>query len=154
MVQLVDAGGAFVGSVPTARALALAREAGLDLVEVQPNAEPHPVCKIFDFKRHRYQSQQQARSSSAARSQMKDIRISVLVAQHDLDVKMEQIQRILSKGDSVKLTISCAKTAETPDAKSFFDSHLRSALETADVKVELGTQSVKEGIFVLSRRRK
>ncbi len=84
----------------------LADEAGLDLVEISPNAEP-PVCKIMDFGKYKYE--QQKRESEARKKQkiieVKEVKFRPNTDTHDYDVKMRNVFRFLENGDKVKITL-------------------------------------------------
>lgn len=88
------------------RALEMAVAAGLDLVEISPNAEP-PVCKIMDFGKYKYE--QQKREAEARRNQkiieIKEIKFRPGTDTHDYDVKMRSVNRFLEEGDKVKVTL-------------------------------------------------
>ncbi|PJE28562.1 translation initiation factor IF-3 [Pseudooceanicola marinus] len=105
-VRLIGAEGENVGVVPPARALAMAEEAGLDLVEISPNATP-PVCKIMDFGKFKYE--QQKRESEARKKQkiieVKEVKFRPNTDQHDYEVKMRNVIKFLEKGDKVKVTL-------------------------------------------------
>jgi translation initiation factor IF-3 len=105
-IRLIGADGENVGVVSPARALAMAEEAGLDLVEISPNAEP-PVCKIMDFGKYKYE--QQKREAEARRKQhiieIKEIKFRPGTDTHDYDVKMRSVMKFLSEGDKVKVTL-------------------------------------------------
>jgi len=105
-VRLIDETGEQVGIVKTRDALERAREAGLDLVEVSPNADP-PVCKILDFGKFKYEAQK--RKSEARKKQkiieVKEIKFRPNIEQHDYDVKMRAMRRFLEEGDKVKVTL-------------------------------------------------
>ena len=79
---------------------------GLDLVEIQPNAEP-PVCKILDYGKFKYQMQK--RASEARKKQkvieVKEIKLRPNIDSHDYDVKMRAVQKFLAAGDKVKITL-------------------------------------------------
>src|ERR671919_546890 len=92
-VRLVDEEGGMVGVVRLAEALQRAEEAGLDLVEVSPNASP-PVCKILDYGKFKYEAQKKA---NAARKKQKVIDVK--------EIKMRKIHEFLSDGDKVKVTL-------------------------------------------------
>lgn len=84
----------------------MAEEQQLDLVEIQPNAEP-PVCKIMDFGRYRYEEstrRKQARKSQS-RQQVKEIKFHAGVEEHDLQTKLKHIRGFLASGDKVKITL-------------------------------------------------
>ncbi|MEE8506910.1 MAG: translation initiation factor IF-3 [Kiloniellales bacterium] len=105
-VRLIDESGENVGVVSTADALDRADNAGLDLVEISPGAEP-PVCKILDYGRFKYQDQK--RKNEARKKQktvdVKEIKMRPNIDQHDYDVKMRAINRFIEEGDKVKVTM-------------------------------------------------
>ena len=105
-VRLVDENGNQVGVVPTRQALDMAREAGLDLVEVSPQAKP-PVCKILDYGKYKFQLQKKA--SEARKNQqivtVKEITIRPRTDDHDYDVKMKNARKFLERGDKVKFNL-------------------------------------------------
>ncbi len=105
-VRLVDEEGEMVGIVPLEDALERAIEAGLDLVEVSPNAEP-PVCKILDYGKVKYQEQK--KKSEARKKQktieVKEIKMRPNIDTHDYDFKMKAIRKFIGEGDKVKVTI-------------------------------------------------
>jgi translation initiation factor IF-3 len=92
--------------VHPAKAMDLATEAGLDLVEISPNATP-PVCKIMDFGKFKYE--QQKRESEARKKQktidVKEVKFRPNTDEHDYEVKMRNVTRFLEKGDKVKVTL-------------------------------------------------
>ena len=92
--------------VTPARALQMAEEAGLDLVEISPTAEP-PVCKIMDFGKYKYETQK--REAEARKKQkiieIKEIKFRPGTDTHDYDVKMRSVFKFLEEGDKVKVTL-------------------------------------------------
>jgi translation initiation factor IF-3 len=105
-IRLIGADGENVGVVTPARAMQMAEEAGLDLVEISPNAEP-PVCKIMDFGKFKYE--QQKREAEARKKQhiieIKEIKFRPGTDTHDYDVKMRSVLKFLEEGDKVKVTL-------------------------------------------------
>ena len=105
-IRLIGAEGENIGVVPPTRAMALAEEAGLDLVEISPNASP-PVCKIMDFGKFKYETQK--RESEARKKQktieVKEVKFRPNTDTHDYDVKMRNVFRFLEAGDKVKVTL-------------------------------------------------
>jgi translation initiation factor IF-3 len=96
-----------VGSVSTSEALRLAREAGLDLVEVAPTARP-PVCKIMDYGKWRYQQQKKVDKSraSARAGQLKELKLkTVKIGDHDLMIKINHAREFLKEGNKVQFTL-------------------------------------------------
>jgi translation initiation factor IF-3 len=96
-----------IGSTSTAEALRMAREAGLDLVEVAPTARP-PVCRIMDYGKWRYQQQKKedkSRASSRA-GQLKELKMrTVKIGDHDLKIKIEHAREFLKEGNKVQFTL-------------------------------------------------
>lgn len=105
-IRLIGADGENVGVVTPARAMAMAEEAGLDLVEISPNAEP-PVCKIMDFGKFKFE--QQKREAEARKKQkiieIKEIKFRPGTDEHDYQVKMRAVVKFLTEGDKVKVTL-------------------------------------------------
>lgn len=105
-IRLIGADGENVGVVTPARAMQMAEEAGLDLVEISPNAEP-PVCKIMDFGKFKYENQK--REAEARKKQhvieIKEIKFRPGTDTHDYDVKMRSVMKFLEEGDKVKVTL-------------------------------------------------
>ena len=105
-IRLIGADGENVGVVTPSRAMAMAEEAGLDLVEISPNAEP-PVCKIMDFGKFKYE--QQKREAEARKKQhiieIKEIKFRPGTDIHDYNVKMRSVLKFLGEGDKVKVTL-------------------------------------------------
>jgi len=105
-VRLINADGDNVGVKKTEDARALAKEAGLDLVEVSPNADP-PVCKILDYGKFKYEAQKKANQNRKKQKtqDIKEIKMRPGIDTHDYDVKMRSIQRFIGDGDKVKITL-------------------------------------------------
>ena len=105
-MRLIDSEGQNWGVVDIDDALRRANEAGLDLVEVSPHADP-PVCKILDFGRYKYELQK--KKNEARKKQkvidIKEIKMRPGIDDHDYDVKMRSIQRFIADGDKVKVTM-------------------------------------------------
>jgi len=105
-VRLIGAEGENEGVVTPERAMELAADAGLDLVEISPNATP-PVCKIMDFGKFKYE--QQKRESEARKKQktieVKEVKFRPNTDTHDYDVKMRNVFKFLENGDKVKITM-------------------------------------------------
>ena len=104
--RLIDEAGTQFGIVNVREALALAREKGLDLIEVAPTAAP-PVCKIMDFGKFKYEQGKREREARKKQhvSEMKGIKMRPAIDEHDFQFKLKHIQRFLREGDKVKVTI-------------------------------------------------
>src|ERR1051326_1446046 len=105
-VRLIDENGEMMGVMPPQRALDIARDRNLDLVEVSPNANP-PVCKLMDYGRYKYE---QAKKENEARKNqktitLKEIRMRPRTDDHDVEVKTRKIQEFLAEGDRVRVSV-------------------------------------------------
>jgi translation initiation factor IF-3 len=136
-VRLIDTDGAQLGVVPVDEAMSRAREKGMDLVEVAPNARP-PVCRIMDYGRYKYE---QAKAEREARrkqhvTQMKEIKMRPNIEEHDFEFKTRHIKRFLMDRDKVKVTIMFRgrEMAHTENGKEVLD----------DVVEEIGDLAIVE----------
>jgi translation initiation factor IF-3 len=95
-----------LGIVSIREALDKAQAAGLDLVEISPNAEP-PVCKLLDFGKYKFeQRRKQSQGKKKQRiSQVKEIKLRPTIEKHDYEVKMRSIQKFITSGDKVKVSL-------------------------------------------------
>ncbi len=105
-VRLIDENGQNVGVVSRFDAMERAAAAGLDLVEVSPDADP-PVCKILDYGKFKYQEQKKAAEARKNQKivEIKEIKMRPSIDDHDYDVKMRSIRRFFEEGDKVKITL-------------------------------------------------
>lgn len=105
-VRLIDEEGNQIGIIATRDALDMARQRGLDLVEVAPNAVP-PVCRIMDYGKFRYEQSRKERESRKNQHvvELKEVRIRPKIDDHDLETKGRQASKFLDQGDKVKLTV-------------------------------------------------
>jgi translation initiation factor IF-3 len=105
-VRVIDENGEQLGILPTRQALDTARERGLDLVEVAPNAIP-PVCRMMDYGKYRYEQSRRDRESrkNQKTTELKEVRMKPKIDDHDLATKGRQAMRFLEDGDKVKLSV-------------------------------------------------
>lgn len=105
-VRVIGADGSQVGLVDTDRARALAREAGLDLVEVSPNAKP-PVCRIMDYGKFKFEAQKKAKQAKAKQHviKIKEIKLHPKTDTNDYDYRVKHAREFLEKGWKVKVTL-------------------------------------------------
>lgn len=105
-LRVIGENGQQLGVLSRAEALALAREAGLDLVEVSPDSKP-PVARIVDWGKYRYQREKQAQKSrkKAKALEMKQMRIGLKISDHDLSVKLRKVSEFLEAGHKVRIAI-------------------------------------------------
>lgn len=105
-VRLIDEDGQQVGIIPTREALMIARERGLDLVEVGANSNP-PVCRLMDYGKYRYEQSRKERETRKHQhvTRVKEVRVEPKIGEHDLETKGRQAERFLKSGDKVKLSV-------------------------------------------------
>lgn len=106
MVRVVDEDGTQVGVMAVADAIRMAREKGLDLVEVATQARP-PVCRIMDYGRYKYELSKRQRKArqKAHQTILKEVKMSPKIGEHDLQVKLRRAREFLEKRDKVKFTV-------------------------------------------------
>jgi translation initiation factor IF-3 len=106
LVRLIGADGSQLGVKPLPEALQIARESGLDLVEVADKADP-PVCKIMDYGKYRYEQDQRRKESRKKTNNVvvKEMKFRPKIDEHDYTTKMKHVERFLGEGSKVKLTI-------------------------------------------------
>ena len=103
-VRLIGAEGEQLGVTSPEAAMELAREAGLDLVEVAPNANP-PVCRIMDYGRYKYEQKKKSGKGKGHSAALKEVKLRPRTDSHDLEFKLRNARRFLIEGDKVKITI-------------------------------------------------
>ena len=103
---MIDPDGEQVGIIPVERALQIAEEMGLDLVEVAPMARP-PVCRIMDYGKFRYEEQRKAREARKKQHhvQIKEVKMRPGIEEHDFEFKTRHARRFLEEGNKVKVTL-------------------------------------------------
>ncbi len=105
-VQVISSDGKNLGILQTKKATEMAREEGLDLIEISPNANP-PVCKIIDIGKYKYDLQKKANKAKKKQKivNLKEIKLRPVTEIHDYNFKIKNAQRFLVKGDKVKFTV-------------------------------------------------
>ena len=105
-MRCIDPDGEQLGVLDTFDAIRKAEDFGLDLVEVQPNADP-PVCKILDYGKFKYEAQKRANEARKKQKiiEVKEIKLRPNIDEHDYKVKMRNVQKFLNAGDKVKVTL-------------------------------------------------
>jgi translation initiation factor IF-3 len=105
-VRVIGADGEMVGVLSREEALQLAEDAGLDLVEIQPNADP-PVCKVMDFGKFRFEQQKKANEAKKKTKQVeiKEMKFRPVTDEGDYQIKLRNMRRFLEEGDKIKVNI-------------------------------------------------
>lgn len=130
----------------------MANDAGLDLVEISPNAEP-PVCKILDFSRFKYDAKKKIQEAKKKQKKvaLKEMKFKVNIGQGDLDVKIRKIKEFLEDGDKVKLSLwfKGREIVHKDRGKELFDRILESLGTLAKVEFEPKMEG-KQIIMIIS----
>ena len=105
-VQVINSEGKNLGTLSTRKAIEIAREEGLDLIEISPNANP-PVCKIIDVGKYKYNMQKKANKAKKKQKivNLKEIKLRPGTEIHDYNFKIKNANKFLKKGDKVKFTV-------------------------------------------------
>ena len=105
-VQVIASNGENLGILNTNEAISMAKEEGLDLIEIAPNAKP-PVCKIIDMGKYKYDAQKKANQAKKKQKkiELKEIKLRPVTEVHDYNFKLKNALKFLSKGDKVKFTV-------------------------------------------------
>lgn len=147
-VFLIDENGQSVGVVPTAKALSLALEACMDVVEVNPKVQP-PVVKIIDYGQFKYKKEKEAQKQKVKQKkvEIKGIRLSVRISQHDFDVRVEQAKKFLERGDKLKLELVLkGRERQHPEkAEEIMKKFYHLLKETPGLKMEIEQGLTKQG---------
>ena len=105
-VQVIGSDGEYLGVISTNEAISMARNQGLDLIEIAPNANP-PVCKIMDMGKYKYDAQKKANLAKKKQKiiSLKEIKMRPVTETHDYEFKVKNAKKFIAKGDKVKFTI-------------------------------------------------
>ena len=105
-VQVIGSDGGNLGAMPLNKAIELAKQEGLDLIEISPNANP-PVCKIMDMGKYKYDAQKKANLAKKKQKivALKEIKMRPVTETHDYEFKVKNAKKFIAKGDKVKFTI-------------------------------------------------
>ena len=106
-IRVIGPSGKMIGVMDPKEALKLAQSAGLDLVEISPNAKP-PVCRILDFGKYKYELSKKKKESAkkTTTSKLKEVKFRVSTGQHDYETKLRRAEQFLAHGHKVKLTVT------------------------------------------------
>ena len=105
-VQVIGSDGGNLGAMPLNKAIEIAKQEGLDLIEISPNANP-PVCKIMDMGKYKYDAQKKANLAKKKQKiiSLKEIKMRPVTETHDYEFKVKNAKKFIAKGDKVKFTI-------------------------------------------------
>ena len=154
-VRVIGADGEMIGIMTSKEALGLAREAELDLVKISPNAKP-PVCKIIDYGKYRYE---QARKEKEAKKkqktiEIKEIRLSPNIEENDLNTKVANARKFITKGDRVKVTLRFRgrEMAHVQSSKQILDVFAEKLQDVATVEKAPKLEGRNMSMFLTEKR--
>lgn len=143
-VSVVSEDGQPLGIMPTFKAIAMAKERGLDLVLVAPKAET-PVAKFLDYGSFKYQKEKALKKQKAQQKkiELKEIRLSPRIGKHDLDVRVKQAENFLSRGDKINIVVILkGREMQHQDlAKNIIEEYIKAVGLLTPVKIE---ESIKK----------
>jgi translation initiation factor IF-3 len=151
-VRVIGADGAQLGILSATEALAIAREGGLDLVEVSPQEEP-PVARIMDFGKFKYDKAKRRNKNVAHQSKLKEIRLRPKTGAHDIEIKVKQARRFLEHKDRVQVTLVFRgrELAHMEEGQRILDGVLHCLADVATVEAP-STRQAKRLTCVLTPR--
>lgn len=144
-VRVIGSDGEQVGVIPTERALYMARQEDLDLVEVAPNARP-PVCRIVEWSKFKYELSKKSKGQKKKTDDTKEMRFGSLIGKGDLDHKMKRVWEFLADGNSVKLTVRTPRRVDIKMSESLMGKLLE--LLTSEDEVAIIQPPRREGFLV------
>jgi len=146
-VRVIGEEGEQIGIIPTAQALLMAREEGLDLVEVAPNVRP-PVCRIMEWSKFKYELSKKQKGQKKKTEETKEMRFGALIGKGDMEHKLKRVCEFLDEGNSVKLTV---RTPRRVDIK-LSEELMRKLLEILNSKLGIAIiqPARREGFYVTS----
>lgn len=140
-IQLIGAKGENLGIVETSKAMELAKQNGLDLVEVGPNVEP-PVCKIMDYAKYIYVQSKKSRGSKKGKAkETKEFRFTPVIEKADIEHRVKRAKEYLSKGHPVKIFMFRKGRQSKEQAEEVFNDILTNFTDYSSIE----TDSVREG---------
>lgn len=139
-VRVIGANSEQLGVLPVPRAIQMAEEVGLDLVEVAPTAKP-PVCRIMDYSKYKYEQEKKERKArkNAHISHLKQVRIKPHIDEHDLETKINQSRSFLEKKDKVRVNLffSGREMAFRDQAKKLLDKFVSELSDIAQIEKDV-----------------
>ncbi|MFA6098162.1 MAG: translation initiation factor IF-3 [Patescibacteria group bacterium] len=151
-VRVIDDQGEQLGVVDTYRALQIARDKGLDLVEVSPIANP-PVCRIMDYGAYLYQQEKKEKKQKAKQKkvEIKGIRLSLKIGPHDLELRKDQAVKFLNKGHKAKieLILRGRERAHADRAREIMKNFADSLTASTQAYIEKGTTQQGGRMFMI-----
>ncbi len=142
-LRVITAEGENLGTLPTDKALAEARNRGLDLIEISPNAVP-PVAKIMDYGKYQYDEKKKSKvaKTKSKQSELKTVQVKIGTGEHDLELKAKRVSEWLSGGDRVKIDLYLVGRSKYMDF-NFLKERLERIYKLITVEFKVAQEAVK-----------
>jgi len=149
-VRLIDAQGRQIGVVPTSKALEMAKEQGLDLIRVTDKVQP-PICKIVDSGKYLYQLKKKEKKETTKAGEMKGIRLTFRISDHDSQTRMNQAKKFLDKGYKVRVELAMRgrEKANMNFAQKKLEKFIQALQEQIPIKVEREIKKERRGLTTI-----
>lgn len=150
-VRLIDETGKQIGVVQIGEALRMAQEKNLDLIQVTEKVEP-PVCKLANYGKYLYQLEKKERKEKKhTGGEMKEIRLTFTISQHDLETRANQAQKFLERGDAVRIAMRMRgrEKALTNFAKEKIEKFLEMVRTNIPIKIEREVRMEPRGLAMM-----
>ena len=150
-IRLLDDEGNNLGVFSSHEAQNMAMEQELDLVEINPKAQP-PVCRIIDFSHFKYQKEKEMRKQKqqAHETETKGLRLSVRISSHDMDVRLKQAEKFLNRGDKVKIELTLRGRENAKPAIGFEVLNKFYSLLQEKMELRLEQEPTKQGNRIIA----
>jgi len=149
-VRLVTEGRDHFGIVPIEKALQIAKERGLDLVQITDNVTP-PVCKVIDYGKYSYEEQKKKKKQSKdKKTQVKSIRLGFSISEHDMEIRVKSAIKFLNEGDSVRVVLPLKGRQKALEGvgRERVQKFLEMLQEKEEIKIERDVKKEPRGITV------
>jgi translation initiation factor IF-3 len=149
-VRLIDEAGQQVGILPLQEAVNRAKEKGLDLIQITEKVDP-PVCKIMDYGKYLYSLKKKDRKIKHHAGELKGIRLSFAISEHDLQTRAKQAEKFLKKGDKVRveLRLRGREKAHQDFAREKIKKFIEELQKTIEVKIEKDIKKEPRGLITI-----
>lgn len=157
-IHLIDEQGNNLGITETSKALKMAREQGLDLIEIAPNAKP-PVCRIMDYGKYKYQKSKKEKTQKIKQKsdELKGIRISFRTGQHDLEIKAKRAEKFLEQGHKVKIEMILRGREKSFSLAELAKEKFNQFIESINLEIKIEQEMKKQPrglLMVISKAKK
>ena len=144
-VRLIDENGTNHGVIPTSKALAMAEDAGLDLVLISPNQAP-PVAKILDYGKYKYELAKKAKEAKKKQHvvEIKEVKVRYKIDVHDYEVRLKSVRKFISQGNKVKIVVML-RGREMQHSNLAFDLANRFLADLANDPIQVEKKPMLEG---------